>query len=151
MSALSVKIQRLLTDNGGELNGIVNAALFVEILNDIESKLLPGKKYSCLMTQEGTDNPVVQIINNDLDGEIVWTREDNGIFHGTLEGAFENANHILLQKNIVFNSSISGDNFRIYSEPIDDDAIYLEIVNMSAGTGDDQISNVYIEILVIPQ
>lgn len=45
------------------------------------------KVYTALMSQSGTDDPVVIELENTI-GEIVWTRNDVGFYVGTLTGAF---------------------------------------------------------------
>ena len=46
------------------------------------------KVYTATMTQESTDNPVVNVLENNI-GPIVWTRQGTGTIVGTLAGAFE--------------------------------------------------------------
>jgi hypothetical protein len=45
------------------------------------------KVYTALLTQEGTDAPVATVLENTL-GDIVWTRSMEGVYLGTLIGAF---------------------------------------------------------------
>lgn len=45
------------------------------------------KIYVAKIKQSGTDNPTVTVFKNTI-GNIVWTRFSQGIYHGTLEGAF---------------------------------------------------------------
>lgn len=44
--------------------------------------------YTALLTQSGTDAPVATVLENTLGGTVVWTRNDTGIYTGTLAGAF---------------------------------------------------------------
>lgn len=46
-----------------------------------------GKTYTGIITQTGTATPEVQIFTNTI-GNIIWTRDDVGIYTGTLNGAF---------------------------------------------------------------
>jgi hypothetical protein len=47
----------------------------------------PYKVYTALLTQTGTNPPVVTILQNTI-GNIVWTRWDVGLYGATLAGAF---------------------------------------------------------------
>jgi len=48
----------------------------------------PYKVYTALLTQAGTDAPVVTVLENTLSGTVVWTRSGVGEYIGTLVGAF---------------------------------------------------------------
>lgn len=55
------------------------------------SVTLPYKKYVALLSQSGTNAPVVTtLLENTLPGTIVWTRTSAGLYYGTLTGAFTN-------------------------------------------------------------
>lgn len=67
--------------------------------------------YRANITQNGTDAPEVTVFENSL-GSIVWTRSSEGIYYGTLTGAFaETTTHLLVGssvsplQSIVFNFS----------------------------------------------
>jgi hypothetical protein len=44
--------------------------------------------YTALLTQSGTNAPVATVLENDLGGTVVWTRNNTGVYFGTLAGAF---------------------------------------------------------------
>lgn len=44
--------------------------------------------YTAWLTQSGTDSPVADVLEKTLVGTVVWTRDDVGIYLGTLAGAF---------------------------------------------------------------
>ncbi len=46
------------------------------------------KVYTALLTQSGTDAPVATLLGNNTIGDIVWTRSGEGLYEGTLLGAF---------------------------------------------------------------
>lgn len=46
------------------------------------------KEYTALLTQTGTDAPVPTVLKNTLGGPVVWSRNANGRYAGTLAGAF---------------------------------------------------------------
>ena len=47
-----------------------------------------AKLYVAFLTQTGTDAPVATVLQNDLGGEVVWTRANAGFYNGTLNGVF---------------------------------------------------------------
>lgn len=54
-------------------------------------------KYVALLSQTGTDAPVPTVLENTLGGTVVWTRDDVGVYIGTLAGVFtENKTAIFL-------------------------------------------------------
>lgn len=54
------------------------------VFNDINGIL---RKYVAVMTQSGTDAPSATVLENSI-GDIVWTRQNAGVYIGTLAGAF---------------------------------------------------------------
>lgn len=50
--------------------------------------LRPYKSYTCLLSVTGTNNPTSLVMENTLNGDIVWTRYGVGGYVGTLVGAF---------------------------------------------------------------
>ncbi len=54
------------------------------------------KVYRALLTQTGTDAPVATVLENTLGGTVVWTRDDTGLYTGTLAGAFPSATKTVL-------------------------------------------------------
>lgn len=58
-----------------------------EVLREIANEK-PYKVYTALLTQSGTNAPVATVLENTLGGEVVWSREDVGIYSGTLSGVF---------------------------------------------------------------
>lgn len=47
------------------------------------------KVYRALLNQDGTDAPPTTfVLENQLGGDIIWTREQAGVYIGTLTGAF---------------------------------------------------------------
>lgn len=45
------------------------------------------KVYTALITQNSTENPIATILHSDI-GTIIWTRDAEGTYTGTLTGAF---------------------------------------------------------------
>jgi len=46
------------------------------------------KIYRALITQSSTDAPTVVVLQNELSAAVVWTRDSEGVYYGTLTGAF---------------------------------------------------------------
>jgi len=46
------------------------------------------KVYTALLTQSGTDAPTATVLENNLGGTVVWTRDTYGLYTATLSGAF---------------------------------------------------------------
>lgn len=61
----------------------------------------PYKVYTALLTQTGTDAPVAIVLENTLDGTIIWTRTTDGIYVGTLAGAFV-TNKTFVNANTIY-------------------------------------------------
>jgi hypothetical protein len=59
-----------------------------DLAGSISGNIRPYKVYTAFVTQTGTDAPVPTILENTLEGNIVWTRVDTGVYEGTLNGAF---------------------------------------------------------------
>lgn len=70
-------------------------------------ELFGYKKYTATISQTGTNNPVVTVLENNLSGAIVWTRITDGNYNGALTGAFPTASKTFLligQKNDTITS-----------------------------------------------
>jgi hypothetical protein len=46
------------------------------------------KVYTALISQTGTADPIVIVLQNELSGTIIWTRSSVGVYLGTLAGVF---------------------------------------------------------------
>ena len=57
-------------------------------IQSISDLIVPYKIYNAILTQEDTYNPVATVLQNTLEGVVVWTRDAEGIYLGTLSGAF---------------------------------------------------------------
>lgn len=57
-------------------------------VDDAIAAARPYKVYTALLTQSGTSAPVATVLENTLGGSVIWTRDDVGIYFGTLTGAF---------------------------------------------------------------
>ena len=114
------------------------------------------KVYTALLTQTGTDAPVATVLENTLGGEVVWTRDDIGLYTGTLAGAFPSATATALPP-IGVNQSVTEQTTFVLAlfERADEDRLKIGTytVDPSSGTqteGDALLTNAYVEILVYP-
>jgi hypothetical protein len=115
-------------------------------VGDLTSFVNPGKVYRVDMSQSGSADPVVNYEYENWIGSIVWTRSTNGIYLGTLIGAFT---------GYVVNSSrcyYGGTYFPYFYHisKIDDDTIQIIVTDSTFGRNDDLLVNTFIEILVYP-
>lgn len=54
----------------------------------VEKKPVAYKVYTAIISQSGTSDPAVTVLENTLGGTVVWTRTTTGQYVGTLSGAF---------------------------------------------------------------
>jgi hypothetical protein len=106
--------------------------------------LIPSINYThylCIMTQSSTANPVVNnILENTMNGPIVWTRISEGIYEGVLVGAFTN------QKTALSITPIGvGVDYSIFQ--VDTNTIQIKTWNNQTGAFvDGQLNKTTIEI-----
>jgi len=68
------------------------------------------KSYNASIVQAGTSAPVATVMSNGLSAAIVWTRENVGVYVGTLSGAFTaNKTSVIVQSNQLTSPSMAGD------------------------------------------
>lgn len=55
------------------------------------------KEYIAILTRSGANAPIARVLLNTFDGPIVWTRDAEAIYRGTLEAAFiKKKTHLLV-------------------------------------------------------
>lgn len=97
--------------------------------------------YTALLTQTDTNAPVATVLKNTLDGTVVWSYVEQGVFSGTLPGAFTE------NKTVLFSGG-SGGEFGLFW--IDANTI-AAISNTSAGSPENnQLNKSTVEIRVYP-
>lgn len=58
------------------------------------------KVYTALLTQSGTDDPIAVVLENTI-GNIVWTRDNSGVYTGRLNSAFTtDKTALFIQKDV---------------------------------------------------
>ncbi|MEW6129592.1 MAG: hypothetical protein AB1757_21305 [Acidobacteriota bacterium] len=107
------------------------------------SEVSEVKKYVALLTQTGTNAPVVTVLENTL-GEIVWSRFGAGVYKGTLNNAFPQNKTVLFTQN---NSEASNFYLALW---LDLNTVIVEVINAGADSIDDTLFNTPVEIRVYP-
>jgi len=94
-------LETLLADNS---TGAISAQDLRDLLASvvIQSDPQDVKVYAGLISQTGTDAPTITVLENNLSGDVVWTREGAGIYYGTLVDAFpDNKTLIITQGKTI--------------------------------------------------
>jgi hypothetical protein len=121
-----------------------------KILQQVSGDLGGGSSsylvYTALLTQSGTDAPVATVLQNTLGGTVVWTRFGEGIYIGTLAGAFAAAKTFVIAQQANSGNSLGID---VGNDSVD--AIYLNTFNIGTEAfADGQLINTPVEIRVYP-
>jgi hypothetical protein len=69
-------------------SALANSQREIYTMQDIVDTTRPYKVYTALFVQSGASNPIVNILENTLTGDITWTRDDVGVYLGILTGEF---------------------------------------------------------------
>lgn len=75
---------------------IDNDPAFHERLDDKIDGLAGVKRYVALLSQGATSDPTATVLENTLGGTVVWTRDQAGIYSGTLSNAFTQDKTVLV-------------------------------------------------------
>jgi len=100
----------------------------------------PYKVYTALLTQTGTSAPTAIVLDNTLGGTIVWTRNVQGTYTGTLNGAFTT------NKTALFHTVTNSNSISMNSN--NSNSVVISVNNFSAGAIDGGLANTTIEIRV---
>jgi hypothetical protein len=96
----------------------------------------PYKVYTALLTQSGTSAPTATVLENTLGGTIVWTRDSDGIYYGTLAGLFAEPKSFILIG--TYFEGVIGNTIRFGAIRYDDNTIQVTTDEAATvGTGDD--------------
>jgi hypothetical protein len=115
---------------------------------------VPYKVYTALLTQTGTDDPVATVLENTIENEMIWQRQQEGVYYLTsVNAAFlndktyiqpfgswaqtANPHLILYNSNTGVNGYYTmyrGDDNIIYIETIDENGIYKDISELIGTT-----------------
>ena len=113
------------------------------INGQLVSEVLPTyKKYIATISQTGTADPTVTILENTI-GDIVWTRSLVGVYYGTLTGAFT-ANKTSVNISGVYKGSAQG------IRRNDNEVNVITTATLTITETDSLLDETYIEIRVYP-
>jgi hypothetical protein len=105
-----------------------------------------AKVYRALMTQSGENAPSVVVLENTI-GNIVWSYINEGIYHGTLVGAFPEEKTFAMINSFFYGEGT----VRFYGiTRVSDNVVEVESANTNFVLRNDHLSNTPIEILVYP-
>lgn len=115
-------------------------------VGDLTNYVTPGKVYRVDMSQSGTSDPVVNFEYENWVGNIVWTQSSNGVYIGTLTGAF--AGYVANSSRCFYGGAYYPYFYHI--SKIDDDSIQMITTDQVFTRLDDILNNTFVEILVYP-
>ncbi len=93
-----------------------------EYLCNADSTDFTYQSYASLISQTGTDDPTSNVLDNSLNLTIVWTRESQGRYLGTLDRSID------IGKTVIFFSTPSS-HTGVRGELVSDNQIRLELQN----------------------
>ena len=99
--------------------------------------------YTCTFTQPGDSDPVVVVLENQLEGTVEWVRNSQGNFIGTLAGAFP------LGKTHFLNNTdaINGPTHMSFSRE-DNDRVSFASLDADGQNQDGLLNNTLVEIRI---
>lgn len=104
------------------------------------------KVYTALLTQTSNNAPVATVLENTL-GSIIWTRDSDGRYDGTLTGAFVSGKTALFIQDNVTLSSIAVSPADVWIERTDVNTVNVYTMD-SSSLIDDVLNNTTVEIRV---
>jgi hypothetical protein len=97
--------------------------------------------YTALLSQSGTSAPTAVVLENTLGGSISWTYDSEGLYIGTLTGAFTyNKTAVIFNTPLGFTAS--------YRSSIN--TITILTYDESFTLADDMLNNTFLEVRVYP-
>lgn len=125
-----------------------NGATFSEKQSDgdIVSISRSYKTYTALLTQSGSSAPTATVLENTI-GNIVWARTSDGVYSGTLTGAFVSGKTVLFIQDNVSLSTIVISRRDVWIERTSANEVALYTLSESALV-DSVLNNTSIEIRV---
>lgn len=109
--------------------------------------------YTALISQTGTSDPTVTVLQNTLSGTPVWTRSSTGVYVATLTGAFPANKTTPFNSGLVYESSGFGTGYdgQMGGRRTSDDTWTLIVTDYVNGDPfDGSLSDHFIEIRVYP-
>jgi hypothetical protein len=120
---------------------------YTHYIGNSSNEPVPAKgylEYVAILSQSGTDDPTVNVLVNDFDSNITWTRDTIGVYNGALNGGFT------LNKTVCHISTGTGNDSSINAVVSES---YIEINTQGydeVDSGDSILNNTSILIRVYP-
>jgi hypothetical protein len=128
----------------------VVASLTKSVDGSIAFSVVGGAKvYRALLTQSGTAAPTAHVLENSLGGTLVWSYVDVGVYHGTLAGAFPDANKVFSPPLAFFSPDLTNAVF-MRIDQADANTVATTCVDVSGDIDEMGASLIAVEILVYP-
>ncbi|SNZ00571.1 DUF7151 family protein [Flagellimonas pacifica] len=124
------------TNDNGQLEA--NEVDATEFICNGGTSELPYLSYVSLINQTGTDNPETTVLENTLELGIVWTRESQGKYMGTLDKAIDIGKTVIFYTTPTTHTGVRG-------ELVGDNQVRLELQNGINAFADD-FSNLSFEL-----
>jgi hypothetical protein len=109
-------------------------------IQDIIDLAIPYKIYNAILTQSEDSDPVATVLQNTLGGTVVWTRDSQGLYLGTLENVF------VPNKTLVQATNSTNKINKVNNE--NSDYIEISIFDTVTESLEDGFSKLFIEIKV---
>lgn len=101
---------------------------------------IPYQIYNAILEQSGTSDPLVTVLQNTLNGTVVWTRDSEGVYLGTLAGAFDPKKTLIQASNSDYKLNDIGN----YSNNF----IKITTISLTTGLPEDGFDKMSVEIKV---
>lgn len=128
----------------GKLNYVWN--YIGTTLKEFKAKLLGYRAYTATITQTGTSDPVVVVLENNLGQDIVWTYDAVGVYIGTAVGLFPVAND---SKIVVLTSQTANSAAGItLGFRNNNDEVYLQTYDLTGAAANGILSQSLVEVRI---
>ncbi len=123
--------------------------MLIPTIREIISYITGVKRYKVLLDSNSVSpyNPVINVLDNTI-GNIVWTRSSDGVFLGTLAGAFAADKKTFCQTPSVDYALTVGGEFHAKLSRLDENSVILYVFQADGATPADTFTNLGIDITV---
>lgn len=128
----------------------VRKAMHLAFEQNLIDTMFSPKRWIGIGSQSSTDAPSFTVLRNDLGGDLIWTRNVQGQYYGTLAGAF--AASVVSPQNKIIATKVDGTYFALYAERHSDDVFRIDTQQYeNPGINqDDLLDLTMIEIWIFP-
>lgn len=138
------------TNSGGDITIDANGGGQVLISGRNSMGISPYRTYSCILSQESTDDPIVTVLQNDFDADLEWSRISTGKYRLTASSAtFTEYKTVSPQSMNVCRNEATPSDYYISTNRLSSTAFELESKDLASGVlTDGLISLLYVEVRV---